>query len=141
MLSCFSNTLLQTVGGQARGPLSLFLPAVESSIIFPLFSLAPRELWTEAATKTGLKLGRSQARPGSELGGRLPAPNKADTPTLKKMGEKQAGKESLINKLTNIQVGVGHCREEINKDEKRPVGGLECQTPESLTSCRPEGTG
>lgn len=108
MLSCFSNTSLPTVGGQARGPLSLFLPAVESSIIFPLLSLAPRELWTEAATKTGLKLGRSQeARPGSELGGRLPAPNKADTPTLKKMGEKQAGKESLINKLTNIQVGVG----------------------------------
>lgn len=38
------------------------------------------EFWTKAATKTQLELGGSQkARPGSELGRRLPEPNKADT--------------------------------------------------------------
>lgn len=108
MLRCFSDTLPQRMGGREPGPLSLFLPTVEPGIIFPLLSLAPRELWTKAATKTGFELGGSQkARLGSEPGWRLPAPNKADTPTLKKMGEKQAGQENLINKLTNIQVGVG----------------------------------
>lgn len=40
----------------------------------------PWELWTKATTKTQLELGGSQkARPGSELGRRLPEPNKADT--------------------------------------------------------------
>ena len=79
------------MGGRESGPLSLFLPT--AGIIFPLLSLAPRELWAKAATKTGFELGGSQrARPGSEPGRRLPAPNKADTPTTeKKMGEKQAG--------------------------------------------------
>lgn len=95
------------MGGREPGPRSLFLPAVEPGIIFPLLSLAPRELWTKAATKTRLEMGGSQkARLGSELGRRLPAPNKADTSTRKNMGEKQAGEENLINKLTNIQVGV-----------------------------------
>ena len=80
------------MGGQEPGPLSLLQPVVESGISFPLLGLAPRELWTKAATKTGLKLGASQkARLGSELGGRLPALDKADTPTQKKMGEKEAG--------------------------------------------------
>lgn len=92
MLRCCANILLQTMGGQEPDPLSLFLPAVESGIVFPLLSLPPREFWPKAAIKTGLELGRSQkARLGSELGGRLPAPNDADTPTLKKKGEKQAG--------------------------------------------------
>lgn len=37
------------------------------------------EFWTKAATKTQLELDGSQkARPGSELGRRLPEPNKAD---------------------------------------------------------------
>jgi hypothetical protein len=58
---------------------------VEPGIIFLLPSLAPRELWTKPVTKTRLELGGSQkARPWSELGSRLPEPNKADTPTLKK---------------------------------------------------------
>ena len=78
-------------GRPGAGPLSLFLPMVKPSIIFLLLSLAPRELWTKAATKTGLELGGSQKASDpleSELGRRLPAPDKADTPTLKKMGEK-----------------------------------------------------
>lgn len=48
----------------------------------------PWELWTKATTKTQLELGGSQkAKPGSELGRRLPEPNKADThPRWKKRG-------------------------------------------------------
>lgn len=49
------------------------------------------EFGTKAATETQLELGGSQkALPGSELGRRLPEPNKADThpPTVeKKEGE------------------------------------------------------
>lgn len=57
------QTVLQKLRGQEPGPFSLFLPVVESGIIFLLLSLARRELGTKAAIKNGLKLGRSQ-RPG-----------------------------------------------------------------------------
>lgn len=62
---------------------------VEPGIIFPLLKSYPVEFWTKAATKTQLELGGSQkARPGSELGRRLPEPNKADThPRWKKRGQ------------------------------------------------------
>lgn len=87
LLRCFSDTSPQRMGSQEPGPLSLFLPTMEPGLIFPLLSLAPGELWTKTATKTGFELGGSQkARRGSEPGGRLPAPNKADTLTLKKNG-------------------------------------------------------
>lgn len=80
---------------------------VEPGIIFPLLKSYPVEFWTEAATKTQLELGGSQkARPGSELGRRLPEPNKADIhPRWKKGGRgRKTGQIRKSNKqVTNSQ--------------------------------------
>lgn len=65
------------------------------------------EFWTKAATKTQLELGGSQkARPGSELGRRLPEPNKAEDtqPHWKKRGEElKTGQIRESNKQANKQ--------------------------------------
>lgn len=64
------------------------------------------EFWIKAATKTQLELGGSQkARPGSELGRRLPEPNKADPhPHWKKRGRgKKTGQIRKSNKQANSQ--------------------------------------
>lgn len=67
----------------------------------------PRGILDEAATKTQLELGGSQkARPGSELGRRLPEPNKADIhPRWKKGGRgRKTGQIRKSNKqVTNSQ--------------------------------------
>lgn len=80
---------------------------VEPGVIFPLLKSYPVEFWTKAATKTQLELGGSQkARPGSELGRRLPEPNKADThPRWKKGGRgRKTGQIRKSNKqVTNSQ--------------------------------------